>query len=247
MLDKSDGIDSGINSVETVELQPEQQQSLEESLMEIIDSKLGKSPLEKSLEDLTMEIAEYGDPMKKEPSPEDEVGGKEVRDLEVTEKTDGGFGRLRLEFKDKEATCTRNVAMRMNKTVSVLREKLVTTLSGAKRSQGKQKDSEEKKSQELVPQTSKDDVVFRRNRKPMIVFLHGFGSSAEVFEHQLKYFSGLGYPCIAPEMLGHGLSSAPRNSRDYQFDKLLKDLDAILQHYAFQPDQKCIIVGHNYG
>jgi abhydrolase domain-containing protein 8 len=93
-----------------------------------------------------------------------------------------------------------------------------------------------------------DEVTLRnRNRKPMIVFLHGFGSSAEAFEHQLRYFANLGYPCIAPDLLGHGLSSAPNRPRDYHFEKLFKDLETVLLHYAFKPGQKCVLVAHNYG
>lgn len=109
-----------------------------------------------------------------------------------------------------------------------------------------------------VPETSRrnnnnnnnegeEDEVTLRNRKPMLVFLHGFGSSAESFEPQLSYFANLGYPCVAPDLLGHGFSSAPNRPKDYHFDKLLKDLEAVLLHYAFKPGQKCVLVAHNYG
>lgn len=90
-------------------------------------------------------------------------------------------------------------------------------------------------------------TIRRRDNKPTIIFLHGFGSSADVFESQLNYFSNLGYPCLAPDMLGHGFSSAPRKASCYYFDKLLKDLEVLLLHYAFKPGQKCVIVAHNYG
>ena len=92
------------------------------------------------------------------------------------------------------------------------------------------------------------EVTLRnRHRKPMLIFLHGFGSSAESFEPQLRYFADLGYPCIAPDLLGHGMSSAPNRRGDYHFDKLFKDLETILLHYAFKPGQKCVLVAHNYG
>lgn len=53
-----DCVDSGINSVETVELQTSEpeEHNLEQSLMDIIDAKLGGSSIGKSLEDLGMEI-----------------------------------------------------------------------------------------------------------------------------------------------------------------------------------------------
>lgn len=56
ILENVDCTDSGINSVETIELQPEQEQNLEQSLMDIIDAKLGGTSIGKSLEDLGMEI-----------------------------------------------------------------------------------------------------------------------------------------------------------------------------------------------
>ena len=56
ILENVDCIDSGINSVETIELQPEQDQNLEQSLIDIIDAKLGGASIGKSLEDLGMEI-----------------------------------------------------------------------------------------------------------------------------------------------------------------------------------------------
>lgn len=56
--ENADCTDSGINSVETIELQlPEPaDQNLEQSLMDIIDAKLGGSTIGKSLENLGMEI-----------------------------------------------------------------------------------------------------------------------------------------------------------------------------------------------
>lgn len=79
------------------------------------------------------------------------------------------------------------------------------------------------------------------------MFLHGFGSSADCFGHQLRYFAELGYPCVAPDLLGHGMSSAPRFAGDYRFDKLLTDLEIVLIRYALKPGHKCVIVAHNYG
>lgn len=302
ILEQLDCVDSGINSVETFELQPEQELSLEESLLEIIDAKLGRTPLSKSWENLD-ESEKMRDEKKGEKENDSKVSKnviieedekdnekrkiqtKKTETLDKSTNTvdtvdsnpedfreledvldDQSFERLRLEFKESTST-----PKAKTKTVSALREKLMARLSSSKKS----RESEWKKTESLKLgesqnrpleledyrrkwpeiegpsltsyQDPNDFVVFRRNRKPMIVFLHGFGSSAEIFEHQLNYFSSLGYPCIAPEMLGHGMSSAPNRSRDYNFEKILKDLDLILHHYAFKPGQKCILVAHNYG
>lgn len=52
-LEQLDCIDSGINSVETIEFQPDQEPSLEQSLLKIIDEKLGRTALRSSWEDLS--------------------------------------------------------------------------------------------------------------------------------------------------------------------------------------------------
>ena len=219
--------------METVELQP----SLEQSLIEIIDSKLGKSTLDKSIEDLNMEIQEYGEISTEKTS--NGVEKVQKKDSELTDNVEHSFDKTRLEFADEEgATCTRNVAAKMNRTVSALREKIVTSLGSRKQSNSR-----------VELESIKKEEISKgvKNRKPMIVFLHGFGSTAEVFDSQLRYFSSLGYPCIAPDMLGHGFSSAPTKKRDYHFDKLLKDVDMILNYYVLKSGQKCVLVGHNYG
>ena len=306
ILEHLDCVDSGINSVETVELQPEHEPSLEESLLEIIDAKLGRTPLSKSWENLdesekirdekkgenentNRNVIIEGDEEDKENKAENnEKRNLQTKKTETLDKStntldrvdsipedfreledvldDQSFERLRLEFKESTST-----PKTKTKTVSALKEKLMARLSSSKKSrESKWKRTESLKLGEsqnrpleledyrrkwpeiegpslISCQDPNDFVVFRKNRKPTIVFLHGFGSSAEIFEHQLEYFSNLGYPCIAPEMLGHGMSSAPNRSRDYNFDKMLKDLDLILHHYAFKPGQKCILVAHNYG
>ncbi|XP_076619972.1 uncharacterized protein LOC143341144 [Colletes latitarsis] len=318
-LEQLDCIDSGINSVETIEFQPDQEPSLEQSLLKIIDEKLGRTPLSNSWEDLSTGVQKNeprGQPTKRtaetvvprsgeqlsndEATERSEVTGK--NDVESSKPRDSSFqtavavdistdnleGRvaavdfkeleeivnepsfenLRLEFKDNGDKSP--LRSKKGKAMSRLRKKLCANPAVSDESleksswnekMGSFQSRKETTSIELedyrkmwpdiedtaIEQSPRDTVTFRRNRKPMIVFLHGFGSSAEIFEHQLEYFSALGYPCIAPDILGHGMSSAPSRSRDYHFNKLLKDLDSVLCHYAFKPGQKCVLVAHNYG
>lgn len=261
-LEQLDCVDSGINSVETVEFQPDQELSLEESLMEIIDAKLGRTHLRKSWEDFKSN-EEKTDP-EKPLELEEREAKEEVEDASTPETIDEptanpNFGKLRLEFSNElpnEAAAT---------DPPVPRTKRNSDPFGRPHDDGMElKEADEdcaieyrKKRHGTDPEVDscssgyadspRDLVPFRRNRKPTIVFLHGFGSSADVFELQLQYFSSLGYPCIAPDMLGHGLSSAPDRAGDYHFDKLFKDVEVLLHHYAFRPGQKCVIVAHNYG
>ncbi|XP_076651299.1 uncharacterized protein LOC143358218 [Halictus rubicundus] len=322
-LEQLDCIDSGINSVETIEFQPDQEPSLEQSLLKIIDEKLGRSlPLRNSWEDLCSTGGQDNDPQGQPTKRTDEEviprSGKQLSNdggaerSEVTGKNDAesgepqdpsvqtaegidistdnlegrepavdlkeleeivnepSFENLRLEFKDNgnEPSLRHKKGNAMSKLWGKLCVNPTESNESVEKSnvnekvpalQVKKEASIEledcKKMWPDIEETSSagyeqnpcDLVTFRRNRKPMIVFIHGFGSSAEIFEHQLRYFSALGYPCIAPDMLGHGMSSAPSRSRDYHFNKLLKDLDTVLCHYAFKPGQKCVLVAHNYG
>ena len=313
-LDNLDCVDSGINSVETIEFQTSQEPSLEQSLMAIINEKFGRGPLKSSWEDLSkgkvMESIDKDTNLCKPEICEDtedknvsHCNNKEEIDLmennkklikidmkesieslnenakipvpaksslELDDMDDQPtFDKLRLELIDTPNSTKKTTV------VSSIREKLTWSLGSCSKNRENKKEEKTKDANtnenivqdpvELrikcgralqnvsetiggsVNENGVNLVKFRKYRKPMIVFLHGFGSSAEIFEHQLEYFSKLGYPCIAPEMLGHGMSSAPDRSRDYHFDKLLKDLETVLQHYAFRPGRKCVLVAHNYG
>lgn len=254
--EKLDCVDSGINSVETVEFQlPDQEPSFEQSLLRIIDEKLGRGPLMNNSEEDSSEKnsskAVSAERERRTDSQEIVLTSKlgtsatdpdwKVERLEDTANTETNFEKLRLEFQSNDKNSS------PNEILSEIGVKLTESSPIELKDYKKWMEFDEISSQENIRRSLRDSVTLRRNRKPTIVFLHGFGSSAEIFEHQLQYFSSLGYPCIAPDMLGHGMSSTPSRSRDYHFGKLLKDLDAVLHHYAFKPGEKCVLVAHNYG
>ncbi|XP_046403183.1 uncharacterized protein LOC124168866 [Ischnura elegans] len=92
-----------------------------------------------------------------------------------------------------------------------------------------------------------DGCVHNKNtQKPLLLFLHGVGSSADVWSVMLEYFSSAGYEVLAPDMLGHGYSSAPNNRAAYTFEKLLQDVLQIFDRYV-SDNQKCVAIGHSYG
>ncbi|XP_014488851.1 PREDICTED: uncharacterized protein LOC106752019 [Dinoponera quadriceps] len=261
--EQMDCVDSGINSVETIEFQPDQEASFEQSLLRIIDEKLGRGPAtnnpgedssERNLPKVVSDVEEHRTDSQKserpwaklETTPVD-LGSETVEQLEDTVNTQTDFKKLRLEFQDNDQKPSLNGGA-LSKLGAKVGAKLKETPPIELKDYRKEwSELGGISSQGSARRDLQDSVTFRRNRKPTIVFLHGFGSSAEIFEHQLQYFSSLGYPCIAPDMLGHGMSSAPGRSRDYHFGKLLKDLDAVLHHYAFKPGEKCVLVAHNYG
>ncbi|XP_066585583.1 uncharacterized protein [Prorops nasuta] len=255
-------VDSGINSVETIEFQQDQEPSLEQSLLRIIDEKLGRTPPEESWGSPSDDQGQ-GHSVEEEAKREAETiqpGLIKLDDLkEMGETTnEPSFQKLRLEFQNpvtlkvkvdrKEKERSGRPVMQEN-----VRQKNCSSTERIEqvpielRDYRKRWPEVEETGNDSLLAANKELVTFRKSKKPIIVFLHGFGSTAEVFQHQLRYFSSLGYPCLAPDMLGHGMSSAPDRNRDYHFSKLLRDLDLLLQHYAFKPGQKCVLVAHNYG
>ncbi|XP_032686788.1 uncharacterized protein LOC116851461 [Odontomachus brunneus] len=257
-----DCVDSGINSVETIEFQPDQEASFEQSLLRIIDEKLGRGPVTSDPEEDITErnLPKAGVEKHRIDSQETtrtwtklettESGTRTIERLEDTVNAQSDFGKLRLEFQNNDQEPSLNGGALSRLGAKLKETSPIKVADSPIELKDYRKEWSELggiSSQGSTRRDLQDSVTFRRNRKPTIVFLHGFGSSAEIFEHQLQYFSSLGYPCIAPDMLGHGMSSAPGRSRDYHFGKLLKDLDAVLHHYAFKPGEKCVLVAHNYG
>ena len=82
------------------------------------------------------------------------------------------------------------------------------------------------------------------NKIVVIFFVHGVGGSADLWYEQLKYFCKAGYEVVAPDLLGHGQSSAPRNAGDYEFSELSYDLINLFDRYH---KKRNVVVGHSYG
>ncbi|MFT7798663.1 protein ABHD8, partial [Arapaima gigas] len=77
-----------------------------------------------------------------------------------------------------------------------------------------------------------------------LFFVHGVGGSLDIWGSQLDFFSRLGYEVIAPDLAGHGASSAPQIAAAYTFYALAEDLRAIFKRYA---RRRNILIGHSYG
>ncbi|XP_053490167.1 protein ABHD8 [Ictalurus furcatus] len=77
-----------------------------------------------------------------------------------------------------------------------------------------------------------------------LFFIHGVGGSLDIWESQLDYFSQLGYEVIAPDLAGHGGSSAPQITAAYTFYALADDVRIIFMRYA---KRRNILIGHSYG
>ncbi|XP_023798816.1 protein ABHD8 [Cyanistes caeruleus] len=78
----------------------------------------------------------------------------------------------------------------------------------------------------------------------VIFFIHGVGGSLDIWKEQLEFFSKLGYEVVAPDLAGHGCSSAPPVAAAYTFYALAEDMRVVFKRYA---KKRNILVGHSYG
>ncbi|NXW78913.1 ABHD8 protein, partial [Hirundo rustica] len=78
----------------------------------------------------------------------------------------------------------------------------------------------------------------------VLFFIHGVGGSLDIWKEQLEFFSGLGYEVVAPDLAGHGCSSAPPVAAAYTFYALAEDMRVVFKRYA---KRRNILVGHSYG
>ena len=83
-------------------------------------------------------------------------------------------------------------------------------------------------------------------QKPLLLLIHGAGSNCEVWRNLIGRLVQSGYECVAPDLLGHGLSSAPDTARLYSFHSYLQDLLFIFDKFVSE-GRSAVILGHGYG
>uniref|UniRef100_A0A8C5RRS1 Protein ABHD8 n=1 Tax=Laticauda laticaudata TaxID=8630 RepID=A0A8C5RRS1_LATLA len=82
------------------------------------------------------------------------------------------------------------------------------------------------------------------HRDVALFFIHGVGGSSDIWKEQLAFFAGLGYEVVAPDLAGHGASSAPQIAAAYTFYALAEDLRSLFKRYA---KKRNVLIGHSYG
>ena len=83
--------------------------------------------------------------------------------------------------------------------------------------------------------------------RPVLVFLHGFPEAAFVWDDLLTHFAkpeNGGYRCIAPNLRGFELSSAPTDVSAYRPKHLVQDIAALIETEGSQIE---CLVAHDWG
>ncbi|KAI6202465.1 AB hydrolase-1 domain-containing protein [Aphelenchoides besseyi] len=78
--------------------------------------------------------------------------------------------------------------------------------------------------------------------RPKMLFVHGFPQFWYCWRHQLRHFQK-DYHVIALDMRGYNESDKPHGIDNYRIDRLVKDLDEVIQ----QLGGKTTLIGHDWG
>lgn len=81
-------------------------------------------------------------------------------------------------------------------------------------------------------------------QRPVVMLMHGFPDTAEMWQKQIEALHAAGYRCIAPDTLGCGESDMAPRIGDYHALKLAGDRVALLDHLGLE---KAHVVGHDWG
>ena len=78
--------------------------------------------------------------------------------------------------------------------------------------------------------------------RPILVFIHGWPLSHEMWENQVAYFANRGYRCVAYDRRGFGKSSKPWGGYDY--DTFADDLKAVIDELDLN---NVVLIGFSMG
>jgi epoxide hydrolase 4 len=87
-------------------------------------------------------------------------------------------------------------------------------------------------------------VTMGSNKKPLMVFVHGFPDFWYTWRNQIQTFSK-DYQVVAVDLRGYNLSGRPEGVDNYKFAVLLDDIRAVIN--AERNGRKAILVGHDWG
>ncbi len=80
-----------------------------------------------------------------------------------------------------------------------------------------------------------------KQAQEVIIFLHGWKQSKEIWHQTIQAFTALGYRCVAIDLPGFGSSSL---GSSYNLDQYAQIISQTLDKLAIK---KCTLVGHSFG
>lgn len=78
----------------------------------------------------------------------------------------------------------------------------------------------------------------------LVIMLHGFPEGADSWARQVDAVARAGALAVAPDMRGYGMTDMPAKVEDYEIDKLIADVAALM--HAFGRDA-AHVAGHDWG
>lgn len=82
------------------------------------------------------------------------------------------------------------------------------------------------------------------HERRVVLFLHGFPDTADMWTQQIARLHEQGYRCIAPDTVGCGHSQIAAKLRDYNARVIVEDKVALLDHLGLE---RVDVVGHDWG
>ncbi|MCU1647339.1 MAG: alpha/beta hydrolase [Nocardia sp.] len=79
---------------------------------------------------------------------------------------------------------------------------------------------------------------------PLVVLLHGFPELWYSWRHQLPVLAGAGFHAVAPDLRGHGQTSAPTGVAGYGMAEHVADVVGLLDALGAET---AVLVGHDWG
>ncbi|MBD2858805.1 alpha/beta hydrolase [Spongiibacter sp. KMU-158] len=80
--------------------------------------------------------------------------------------------------------------------------------------------------------------------RPVVLFLHGFPDTAEMWQAQIQFMHDAGYRCLAPDTIGCGHSQIAPKLADYNARTIIEDSVALMDQLGIT---KADVVGHDWG
>lgn len=79
---------------------------------------------------------------------------------------------------------------------------------------------------------------------PVVVLLHGFPDSRDMWRHQVAALAEAGHRVLAPDLRGYGDSDRPADVDDYAMPHLVADVRGLLDAQGID---RAAVVGHDWG